>query len=184
MRTKDWTDHVLAFWFGELTPEDWFNQSDALDATIRERFGELYQTLATGIPDEAASDPRVALATIIVLDQFPRNMFRGRAAAFASDNVAAGLARTSVDAGLDDALADDEKQFLYMPLMHSESRADQERCVMLFKALGREDNLKYAIEHRDVIARFGRFPHRNRALGRTSTAEEEAFLETASGYGQ
>lgn len=184
MAERDWVNEVLSFWFEELTVEDWFKQNDRVDTAIRERFGDLYTQLKSSPPDQKDMNPDTALATIIVLDQFPRNMFRGEAAAFGSDNIAAALTRSAVDAGLDSGLVQDKKSFMYMPLMHSESLADQERGIMLFKALGNENNLKYAIEHRDVIAKFGRFPHRNRALGRESTADELDYLKTASGYGQ
>ncbi len=179
-----WSEQVISFWFDELSPDDWFKQNDAVDEAIRERFGELYARLKTDPPDLNQSDPDTALAAIIVLDQFPRNMFRGQAAAFGSDRIAALLARSAVDAGFNTGLEQNRISFMYMPLMHSESLADQELAVELFEALGNENNLKYCIEHRDVIAKYGRFPHRNRALGRDNTPEEDEYLKTASGYGQ
>lgn len=179
-----WQDEVLAFWFGELAPQDWFSVSPDTDAAIGQRFTGLHHALAAGLDAEAVDDARTALAAIIVLDQFPRNIHRGSMQAFATDDLALRIARRAVDRRLDDALEPQEKQFLYMPFMHSEVVADQERGVDLFRTLGNEDALKYAIEHRDIIARFGRFPHRNRALGRQSTPEEMAFLETHPGYGQ
>ena len=179
-----WPEQVISFWFDELSPEDWFKQSDAVDDAIRERFGELYSQLKDSPPDLNNSDPDTALAAIIVLDQFPRNMFRGQAAAFGSDQIAASLARAAIDAGFDAKLEQNKIPFVYMPLMHSESLADQELSVEVFEAYGNENNLKYCIEHRDVVAKFGRFPHRNRALGRESTPQELEYLKTASGYGQ
>ncbi len=182
--SENWVKEVLAFWFEELTPENWFMQNDDVDRAINERFGDLYHQLKSDPPDLASADAETVLAAIIVLDQFPRNMFRGSAGAFGSDNIAVALSRGAADAGLEVGLNGDQACFMYMPFMHSETLADQERGVMLFRALGRENNLNYAIEHRDVIAKFGRFPHRNKALGRESTAEELEYLETASGYGQ
>lgn len=182
--TNDWARDVLSFWFGELTPKDWFEVSKTTDETIRRRFGGLHARMRMGAPREAEQEPRSALAAIVLFDQFPRNMFRRTAEAFATDSLAVELARNAVDRGFDEAMSDQERQFLYMPFMHSEIVADQERAVALFQALGNEDAAKYAIEHRDIIARFGRFPHRNRVLGRTDTAEELAFLEGHSGYGQ
>lgn len=179
-----WQTGILDFWFGELTPEDWFKGSDSLDLTIANRFATLHERLATGLPDTVWTDVQAALAAVIALDQFPRNMFRRQPRAFATDTLAVQVTRNAVDKGLDAALDDDHKQFLYMPLMHSERLDDQERCVSLFEALGRPESLKFAREHRDVIARFGRFPHRNEALGRKSTAQEEAYLEKANRYGQ
>ncbi|MAW85339.1 MAG: hypothetical protein CMJ42_02295 [Phyllobacteriaceae bacterium] len=179
-----WQNAVLDFWFGELTPKDWFNSTDTLDLTITNRFATLHERLAAGVPGAVWTDADAALAAVIALDQFPRNMFRRQPRAFATDTLAVQITRNAVDKGLHAALDDDRKQFLYMPLMHSERLDDQERCVSLFEALGREENLRFAREHRDVIARFGRFPHRNEALGRQNTAEEAAYLEKAERYGQ
>lgn len=175
---------VLDFWFGELGPAQWFASDKALDATIRDRFLDTYRHVAAAPPAEATTDPDAALATVIILDQFPRNMFRGTAEAFVGDDQAMRFARNAVDTGLDDGMAPDHKRFLYMPFMHSERLADQERGVDLFKRLGEEESVKYAIEHRDIIQRFGRFPHRNRVLGRQSTADERAFLLSHEGFGQ
>lgn len=184
MADTAWRDEVLGFWFGELTPEDWYTGKAEVDEKIRDRFANLHENLKVAPPSEVWSDPRTALAAIILFDQFPRNIHRGKAAAFSTDDLALRIARDAIDRGFDAEMSDTEKQFLYMPLMHSETLADQERCVDLFKSLGNEDGLKYAIEHRDIIARFGRFPHRNRALGRATTDAEAAFMEGHKGYGQ
>lgn len=181
---ENWIDEVLSFWFEEVGPERWFESTPELDETIRQRFGALHDKLASKLPQEATASPRGALAATIVLDQFPRNVYRGTAKAFATDDQAIGLARKAIDSKLDEHLTLAERQFLYMPFQHSEILADQEHAVMLFKALGEKEALRYAIEHRDIIERFGRFPHRNRALGRQSTAEEEAFLQEHKGFGQ
>ncbi|WP_265516385.1 DUF924 family protein [Nitratireductor luteus] len=181
---NSWVDEVLAFWFRELEPKDWFQGSDALDKTIRTRFGALHERLSGHAPAEAMEDPRTALATVIVLDQFSRNMYRGSAKAFAADDMALRIARNAVDERFDDGMTPEERQFLYMPFQHSEISADQEHSVMLFKSLGGEEGVRYAVEHRDIIEKFGRFPHRNRVLGRVSTQEETAFLEGHDGFGQ
>lgn len=180
----EWQDEVLDFWFGELAQEERFGGAAEVDAKIRDRFGALYDTLSKTCPPEAMTDARTALATVIVYDQFPRNMFRRRPEAFATDALAVQVARNALDKGFEAELGPEERAFLYMPFMHSEVLADQERCVDLFKSTGNEEALKYAIEHRDIIARFGRFPHRNRALGRASTGDEAEFLKTHDGYGQ
>lgn len=166
---------VLQFWFEELEPEQWWRDS-ALDGVIRERFQALHERLANSVPPEWMATPRAALAAVIVLDQFPRNMFRGTARAFATDAKAREIARHAVDRGFDLALGKDERAFLYLPFEHSEDPADQSRSLELFRALGDAHYLKFAQEHADVIQQFGRFPQRNAALGRESTVEELAFL--------
>jgi uncharacterized protein (DUF924 family) len=182
--SREWEDQVLDFWFAELTPKDWYSGDAAVDEKIRSRFEDLYHRLREELSVEEVGDPRTALAAVIVFDQFPRNMFRRTAAAFGSDDLAIGIARRAVDAEFDKDMTPQEKQFLYMPFMHSEISADQERCVDLFKTLGNEESVRYAVEHRDIIAQHGRFPHRNRVLGRQSTPAEVAFMEGHKGYGQ
>ena len=184
MMRQKWVDEVLNFWFRELTPEDWFQQKDATDRAIRERFLRLHSDLQRNFPEEALRDPRAALAAIIVFDQFPRNMFRRTPEAFSTDPLALKLAKNAVENGLDKELTVQERQFLCMPFQHSEALEDQERSVELFEATGDKEGIRYAIEHRDIIARFGRFPHRNRALGRESTPEELSFMKGHEGYGQ
>lgn len=184
MTNPDWVDTVIAFWFKELSPKDWFVSSEKTDAAITERFGGLYHELVADIPTQAARDAHTALATVIVLDQFPRNMFRGSAEAFASDHLARKVTSTAIDNQLDKHLDGSRQQFLYMPLMHSEELDDHELCIALFEAADDPETLKHAHEHRDIIKRFGRFPHRNSALGRESTPEEAGFLAGHSGFGQ
>lgn len=184
MSEQQWVDDVLAFWFEELTETDWFTGSARLDETIRDRFAAIYDDKLATLDLNAIDDARTALAAAILFDQMPRNMFRGTADAFKSDAHALIVARKAVDGGLDRDVEPRRLQFLYMPFMHSEVLADQERCVDLFRTLDNEDGLKYAIEHRDIVARFGRFPHRNRPLGRASTQAEETFLKEHAGYGQ
>lgn len=179
-----WVDEVLDFWFDELTYEDWFGGGAELDEKLRARFLPLYEQLKAGFDEKSVEDARTALAAILVFDQFSRNIFRGTAAAFATDDMAVGLARLAVDRGWDNTVEPAQRSFYYMPFMHSEILADQERCVDLFRSLGQGSGLDYAIEHRDIVAKFGRFPHRNRALGRESTADELEFLKGHAGYGQ
>lgn len=181
---EDWVEAILSFWFKELSEEDWFTRRDATDAKIKARFEPLYREIRAGVPVVAFEEPRGALASVIALDQFPRNMFRGTAEAFATDDLAADIARRALAKKLDERLGEGEKQFLYMPFMHSEILADQERSVALFRAQGAGKNEKYAVEHRDIIAKFGRFPHRNKVLGRESTPAERIFLLSHEGFGQ
>ena len=182
--SANWVDDVLDFWFKDLTPEQWFGGGAEVDDMIRTRFADLYQKLKSSFDVESVDDARTALAAIILFDQFPRNIFRGTSAAFGTDELALGVARRALDRHYDDAVAPEAKSFVYMPFMHSEVLANQERCVDLFKALASEEGLRYAIEHRDIVAEFGRFPHRNRALGRESTQAEVEFLQSHAGYGQ
>jgi uncharacterized protein (DUF924 family) len=167
------SEDVLAFWFTD--PTRWWKKDPAFDAEIRERFLALHEALDRGEHEDWLETPRGALAYVVVLDQFSRNMFRGTARSFASDARARAAARRAIERADDRAFSDDEKSFLYMPLMHSEDLADQDRCHALFAA-SRPDKARFAEQHRDIIRRFGRFPHRNALLGRTSTPEEAEFL--------
>lgn len=184
MDEKPATDAILAFWFGELGPADWFSGSTELDERIRVRFGARCEQALAGKPEDFLTDPRTALAGIVLLDQFPRQIFRGQPRAFAGDPVALAVAHAAFDRAWDAPMSAEERQFLYMPFMHSEVVSDQELCVKLFRDLANEEALAFAVEHRDIVARFGRFPHRNAALGRESTPEEREFLATHPGYGQ
>jgi uncharacterized protein (DUF924 family) len=183
MTGREWQKDVLRFWFEELTADDWFAVRKDLDDMIRKRFEALHKDLSVAIPTEAFLEPDSALAATIVFDQFSRNIFRGTAKAFASDRLAVAVAANALASKFDTQLPVERKHFLYMPFMHSENLADQKRCVALFEALG-GDGVKYAVEHRDIIERFGRFPHRNRVLGRETTEEERAFLADHEGFGQ
>lgn len=170
-----WAEDVLSFWFG-LPAEAWFERSDDLDRQCAERFAGLHAQLTNPSPDEACASPRTALAAVIVLDQFSRNMFRGTPRAFASDAHARAIAAEAIARGYDSGYATDERSFLYLPFEHSEDASDQAHSVKLFEALGDANYLSYAKAHQAIIDRFGRFPHRNAILGRPSTAEEQAFL--------
>lgn len=180
----NWVDDILTFWFSELTQDDWWSGGAAVDGRIRDRFLALHEQIAADIPEAAWREPRAALAAIIALDQFPRNMFRKTARAFATDRLALELSKNAVAKGLDEGLSKSERQFMYMPHVHSEQLADQDRCVELFRGLDDKASVDHAIEHRDIVAEYGRFPHRNRALGRDSTPEEIAFMSRHKGFGQ
>jgi uncharacterized protein (DUF924 family) len=173
-------DEIVQFWFEELTPEDWYRKDPSIDAQIRTRFGGIYDTLKSDVPEIWLSTPRGCLATILVLDQFPRNMFRDDTRAFATDARALALAKRAIAKGVDMRLTPDQRAFIYMPFQHSEDRADQARSIELFTALGNKLNLDFAVRHKEIIDRFGRFPHRNATLGRASTEEETAFLKEPS----
>lgn len=170
---------VIDFWFRELTPKQWFaDGGPELDARVRARFGALVEAARRGAFDHWATAPRGRLALILVLDQFPRHVFRGTSDAFASDATAQALAREGIAAGMDEDLTLAERQFFYMPLMHAEDREVQALSVARFTALrdAAQAALGFALDHRDVVERFGRFPHRNAMLGRASSTEEQAFL--------
>ena len=171
-------DEVLDLWFGEFGPEEWFHGGDAVDARIRECFLDLHEALRSeGVPERWRASARGLLAAVIALDQFPRHLYRGDPRAFASDAAALGLAKEALARGFDRKMSSEERKFLYLPFEHSEDPAEQARSVALFSALGDENSLDYALRHKVVIDRFGRFPHRNEALGRPSTPEEIEFLK-------
>lgn len=169
----DWRADVLKFWFA-LDPEQWWNGGPELDQRIRQNFVELWSEKRQLPADSFLTDALSAVAGVILFDQFPRNMFRGSAEAYATDPLALAIVKGAVDAGLDEELEPQERKFLYMPLQHSENLDDQDRAVLLFTALGDEHQLGYARHHREIIERFGRFPHRNAVLGRPSRPEEIA----------
>lgn len=182
---KDSRADILKFWFDETKPVQWFQKNPDFDDTIRTRFAGDYDLAAAGIYDNWMESADGALALVILLDQFPRNMFRGSPQSFATDDKALRVARHALDRHYDRLLAPEKRRFLYLPFEHSEVFEDQERSVALFAAMKKEDPLgyDYAVRHRDVILRFGRFPHRNAVLGRTSTPEETAYLaDPSSGF--
>jgi len=172
MQAKD----VVSFWFDELSPKQQFAKDEKLDALIQQRFGGTHQIASRGELFEWRDTPEGRLAEIIVLDQFSRNLFRDRPQAFACDGMALILAQEAVRSGVDQSLPMACREFLYMPYMHSESRHIHTIAVQLFSQPGMEFNLKYEHTHKAIIDRFGRFPHRNAALGRVSTAAETEFL--------
>lgn len=172
----DKANSVVKFWL-DAGPEAWFSQNDAFDRSLHTNFGTLHQQAAPGELDDWQETATGSLALILILDQFSRNMFRNDAKSFAQDAAALQLAKSGLDRGFDLQVDPSLQQFFFMPLMHSEAIEDQQRCVRLFYAASMPDNLPHAITHRDIIARFGRFPHRNKVLGRPSSTAEQKFLD-------
>lgn len=168
---------ILKFWFEQATPEQWFKKDAAFDRTIRERFTETHRRAACCELFAWRATPQGRLAEIIVLDQLSRNMYRDSPQAFAQDALALALAQEAVARGADQALSPIERNFLYMPYMHSESALIHQQAVPLFENNGIANSLDYEHRHKAIIDRFGCYPHRNAALGRASTAEELEFLE-------
>lgn len=179
-------EDILSFWLDDVGPKGWYEASDTLDDTIRDRFLETWEAGSAGKFSLWLTYPSGALAYIILMDQFSRNMFRGQAKAFSSDRAALAAAKSAIERGWDMKIDEPARQFFYLPLMHSENLCDQDRCVRLMHERmpqGRENNLVHARAHRQVIRQFGRFPHRNEALDRPGTANEIAYV-AGGGYGQ
>lgn len=168
---------VLNFWFHETNPENWFKKDPQFDNQVKFLFLETYSRVCAGQTSSWRKTAHGRLAEVIVLDQFSRNMFRDSKQAFACDEVALNLAREAVRLGEDQMLSTTEKAFLYMPYMHSESKKIHQEAVRLFSQPGLEEQLKYELMHKNIIDRFGRYPHRNKILGRVSTPEELEFLK-------
>jgi uncharacterized protein (DUF924 family) len=167
---------VLAFWRA-AGPDKWFEKDPAFDSEIAVRFFAVWHAAAAGKLAKWEETPEGALALVIVLDQFPRNMFRGHRRTYETDAVARAVAERAIARGFDSQVAYDERQFFYLPFIHSEHLGDQERCVALARGYGDDEFLKYAEQHADIVRRFGRFPHRNAMLGRATSAEEQTFLD-------
>ena len=171
---------VIRFWFEELKPEDWFKKSEALDQEMRERFEELYWKASRGELFHWRATAEGRLAEILLLDQIPRNIFRGTAQAFATDSLALVLAQEGLTQAQELPVV--QRGFFYMPFMHSESLTIHEEALRLFDLPGLEKRLKYEKMHMDILQQFGRYPHRNAILGRPSTKEEEEYLKGHSGF--
>lgn len=182
MTSLHWSEEVIRFWFEEIEPQHWFTRNQWVDDAIRERFLDLYEEISQQSPASLATTPRQSLAAVIVLDQFPRNLFRGSARAFATDGQALEISQRAIAATFDRQLSVPQRTFLYMPFQHAEDRNVQVRSIELFKSLDDANTLSYAIRHKEVIDRFGRYPHRNAALGRVSTVEELEFMQTHPGF--
>ena len=177
-------EDILRFWLHEIGPKRWYETDDAIDAKIRNRFEKMWRRAGDGDCDYWLLTPKGALALMIVLDQFPRNMFRGTAAAYRTDCRALRIAKQAIKRGHDKVTPEPERQFFYLPLMHSEVLPDQERCIRLIKLAMPEtggENLQHARQHREVIRKFGRFPSRNQPLGRNDT-EAERMYRASGGY--
>ncbi|HET9584119.1 MAG TPA: DUF924 family protein [Bradyrhizobium sp.] len=167
---------IVTFW-RDAGPDRWYTPDDAFDAEVRRRFLDLWRQAAAGGLSSWETSDDGALALVIVLDQFPRNMFRGDIRTYASDALAREVASRAIDGGLDARIDPQLREFLYLPFMHSEHLADQLRCIELSRKAGLAESAKWAEHHAGIIRRFSRFPHRNRILGRATTPEEQAFLD-------
>ncbi|AAV82415.1 DUF924 family protein [Idiomarina loihiensis] len=170
-------NEVIEFWFNELTPKQWFVKSDELDKSIKKRFSSTLEAAEKGELWHWRGTEKGRLAEIIVLDQFSRNIYRDTPKAFAQDAIALVLAQEAVAQCADKSLEPHEKSFLYMPYMHSESKLIHKQAIELFDQPGLENNYEFEVKHKEIIDRFGRYPHRNAILGRESTSEEEDFLK-------
>lgn len=168
---------VLTFWFEQCEPKDWWQKNHDFDVMIQQRFGLLQQAASQGELFQWRECAEGRLAEVIVLDQFSRNIFRDQPAAFACDSMALALSQEAIRQGADCDLTEQQRLFLYMPFMHSESKVIHEQAMHLFEQLGLESNLEFERKHKAIIDRFGRYPHRNDILGRRSSAEELAFLK-------
>ena len=173
---------ILTFWFEESTPQERFGKDDEFDTRVKNMFEELYWEVLDGSTASWRETPEGRLAEIIVLDQFARNIFRDTAQAFAGDVIALRLAREALSVSADEALSSSQRLFLYLPFMHSESSEVHQEALELFNEKSDENGLQYEIEHKEIIDRFGRYPHRNKAMGRESTSEELKFLEGHLGF--
>lgn len=167
---------ILDFWFSPETQPNWFAKSDQFDQSLKEKFGDILEQASRAELWSWRKNADGRLAEIIVLDQFSRNIFRDTPRAFAQDSLALALAQEAISQDLDKQLSPEQRSFLYMPFMHSESKLIHEFALKLFQRLGNPENLKYEIKHKIIIDRFGRYPHRNQILGRESTEEELSFL--------
>lgn len=175
-------EEILLFWFSKSIKKLWFNSDLVFDQEVANLFGENYKLAVSGDLKDWEDNAMGALSLVLTLDQFPRNMFRGEKDAFATDALARQVATKAITKGLDKELGKQERAFLYMPFMHSENLEDQDKSIELFKALKSKENLEFAIKHKETIQKFGRFPHRNRILGRDSTAAELEYLKTNKGW--
>lgn len=170
-------EDIIDFWFKEITPQFWFKKDVHFDQEISKRFLTVYIAATQCELFHWRSTPLGCLAEVIVLDQFPRNIFRNSDKAFSSDSLALCLAQSAIDKGFDQEIPIAKRSFLYMPYMHSESLVIHDQALKLFATEGLENNLKFEIKHREIIKRFGRYPHRNGVLKRESSAEEKKFLQ-------
>lgn len=173
---------IVNFWYSPPMSDHWFNSTPAIDADIRHRYAALWQQAARGELDHWQATATGCLALCIVLDQFPLNMFRGETGSFATEQQAVAVSKHAIAHSLDKQLPPDQRVFLYMPLMHSENLADQDESVRVFAAAGLDGNARFARHHREIVRRFGRFPHRNAILGRASTPEELAYLQSKAAF--
>jgi len=173
---------IIQFWFSNDSRTHWFNSTPAFDQIIVSRFLTLYESAKNDELSEWVNDADGVLALIILLDQFPLNMFRGKAECFETEAESRRVANYAIEQGLDEALSDEQKAFLYMPLMHSENLLDQDKSIALYEKAGLNENVRFAKHHREIIKRFARFPHRNAILGRENTPEEVEYLNSEDAF--
>lgn len=178
-----WTaQELIDFWYSEPMAAHWFQSTPEIDEMIRSRFEGCWRCAASGAYDHWAKSAEGGLALIIVLDQFPLNMYRGQKISWSTEQQAVRIAKEMIDAKLDEQLTPEHRMFLYMPLMHSESMADQDLAVAMYAKSGLTENVKFAKHHRSIVSRFGRFPHRNVGLGRETTQQEQDWLDSEDGF--
>ena len=175
-------EELLDYWFSESVAKLWFNSTPEFDQELRDKFMDTYQAASEGQLNDWQETAKGALALVIIFDQLPLNMFRGKPESFAAEAKAREIAGQSIDNGFDQTFTDKQKAFLYMPFMHSEDLDDQDRSVALYEKANLNDNLRFAHHHREIIRRFGRFPHRNDILGRESTQEELDYLSSKEAF--
>lgn len=173
---------IIDFWFSDRVKSQWFASTPELDKEVMEKYEAIWEQAASGELDDWGDDPDGCLALVIILDQFPLNMFRGQAKSFKTEDKAVDVALTAVNEGLDQKIEKEKLAFLYMPFMHSEDLTNQDISVKLYKENNLDANIKFAEHHRDIIRKFGRFPHRNGILGRESTAEEIVYLASENAF--
>jgi uncharacterized protein (DUF924 family) len=179
---EDWTDRLLTFWFDEHVEADWFGGGPAFDAKVTEHFAGWRDELRGHLVEVFVETAKKALAAIIVFDQVPRNAYRGTAEAFATDHIALAISKLAVELGMDHRLSKNERLFLYLPFEHSENLDDQHESVRLISGLNDQRLLQFALDHQDMIKRFGRFPHRNKALGRSNRPGEAEVVAAGAGW--
>lgn len=182
MEAKYTAEDIIKFWFSPRAKPLWFNSTPEFDQELKRTYLDLYQQAESGALDNWRSTATGCVALCILLDQFPLNMFRDQARAFSTEAHSRDVAAFAIEKGFDSQIPDEQKMFLYLPYMHSETLSDQDISVALFTRAGMTENLRYATHHRDIITRFGRFPHRNRALGRECTDEERHYLGSPEAF--
>jgi uncharacterized protein (DUF924 family) len=175
-------DELLSFWFSDQSKKLWFNSTQQFDNQILQQYGELWQQGQDGQLDHWQDSAEGCLALIILFDQLPLNMFRGQTDSFATEALSRDVARIAIQKGFDKKLTLEQKSYIYMPFMHSEKLEDQELSVQYFAEPGLEGNFRFAKHHREIVQKFGRFPHRNEILGRISSEDELAYLESKEGF--
>lgn len=176
------SSEIIDFWYSDRIKSQWFASTPALDQEIYDQYGALWESAYLGNLDAWAKEVEGSLALVIVLDQFPLNMFRGQAKSFQSERKSVEIAQNTINQKFDQVIEKERLAFLYMPFMHSENLAEQDLSVKLFRGANLEGNIKFAEHHRDIVRKFGRFPHRNAILGRVSTPEETEYLASKGAF--